>query len=185
MPSGRIGELLPEAPARLRSAGIVPLDFGGAPTEESLYFRYRGNLLELLSMPVPRSYDQVLASQSIAPARPCLGMNITKILTRSSAWRMPESERGVVSWSGWNSNPPSGWYSGFSQFRGFQFVTTPAQAPHRNLVAASPQLRPREWCRHCPERSRSRGTRSKAGPGAAEPFVRLPPCVSRICTELQ
>ncbi len=71
-------ELL-EAPARLRSAGVVPLDFDGAPTEEpvvlawmpaaSLYFRDPdGNLLELLSM-LPDA---------------------------------PQAERGVVSWSRWN-----------------------------------------------------------------------------------
>jgi lactoylglutathione lyase len=73
-----LGELL-EAPARLRSAGIVPLDFDGAPTEEpvvlawmpaaSLYFRDPdGNLLELLSM-LPDA------------ARP---------------------EQGVIRWSRWN-----------------------------------------------------------------------------------
>jgi lactoylglutathione lyase len=50
-----------DAPARLRAAQIVPLDFAGEPTEEpvvlawmpaaSLYFRDPdGNLLELLSM---------------------------------------------------------------------------------------------------------------------------------------
>ena len=50
-----------EAPARLRAAGVMPLDFGGAPTEEpvvlawmpagSLYFRDPdGNMLEFLCM---------------------------------------------------------------------------------------------------------------------------------------
>jgi lactoylglutathione lyase len=50
-----------DAPARLRAADVVPLDFWGVPTEEpvvllwipaaSLYFRDPvGNLLELLSM---------------------------------------------------------------------------------------------------------------------------------------
>jgi len=61
-----LGDLL-SAPARLRSAGIVPLDFWGTPTEEpvvlawmpavSVYFHDPdGNLLELLSMlpDVPR-----------------------------------------------------------------------------------------------------------------------------------
>jgi lactoylglutathione lyase len=54
-------EDLLSAPSRLRSAGIVPLDFSGTPTEEpvvlawmpaaSLYFHDPdGNLLELLSM---------------------------------------------------------------------------------------------------------------------------------------
>ena len=54
-------QALLDAPVRLRVVGIVPLDFGGAPTEEpvvlawmpaaSLYFRDPdGNLLELLSM---------------------------------------------------------------------------------------------------------------------------------------
>jgi lactoylglutathione lyase len=68
------------APACLRSAGIVPLDFWGAPTEEpvvlawmpaaSVYFRDPdGNLLELLSM---------------LPAT-------------------PRPELGVVSWSHWNA----------------------------------------------------------------------------------
>ena len=68
-----------EAPARLRSVGVVPLDFDGAPTEEpvvlawmpaaSLYFRDPdGNLLELLSM--------------LEDA--------------------PRGELGVVSWSYWN-----------------------------------------------------------------------------------
>ena len=68
-----------EAPARLRSAGIVPLDFDGAPAEEpvvlawmpaaSLFFRDPdGNLLELLSMlPDP-----------------------------------PQPELGVVRWSSWH-----------------------------------------------------------------------------------
>ena len=50
-----------EAPARLRAAGVMPLDFGGAPTEEpvvlawmpagSLYFRDPdGHMLEFLCM---------------------------------------------------------------------------------------------------------------------------------------
>jgi lactoylglutathione lyase len=66
------------APARLRSANVVPLDFDGAPTDEpvviawmpaaSLYFRDPdGNLLELLSM-LPDS---------------------------------PQPDLGVVSWSHW------------------------------------------------------------------------------------
>lgn len=73
-------ELL-EAPALLRAAGIVPLDFDGAPTEEpvvlawmpaaSLYFRDPdGNLLELLSM-LPDA---------------------------------PQPQRGVVRWSCWNQS---------------------------------------------------------------------------------
>ncbi len=52
---------LVEAPARLRAAGVTPLDFGGEPTEEpvvlawmpaaSVFFRDPdGNLLELLAM---------------------------------------------------------------------------------------------------------------------------------------
>ncbi len=68
-----------EAPARLRSAGVVPLDFDGVPTEEpvvlswmpaaSLYFRDPdGNLLELLTM-----LDDA-----------------------------PQGELGVVAWSRWN-----------------------------------------------------------------------------------
>ena len=68
-----------EAPARLRAANVVPLDFGGDPTDEpvvigwmpaaSLYFRDPdGNMLELLSM-LPYS---------------------------------PQPELGVVSWSRWN-----------------------------------------------------------------------------------
>jgi lactoylglutathione lyase len=67
------------APARLRAANVVPLDFGGQPTDEpvvigwmpaaSLYFRDPdGNLLELLSM-LPDS---------------------------------PQPDLGVVSWSQWN-----------------------------------------------------------------------------------
>ena len=71
-------ELL-EAPARLRSAGVVPLDFDGAPTEEpvvlawmpaaSLYFRDPdGNLLELLAV-----LDDA-----------------------------PQPELGVVTWTRWN-----------------------------------------------------------------------------------
>lgn len=71
-----------EAPARLRAAGVAPLDFSGAPAEEpvvlawmpaaSLYFRDPdGNLLELLSMlPDP-----------------------------------PQPELGVVSWSRWSQGP--------------------------------------------------------------------------------
>jgi len=68
-----------DAPARLRAANVVPLDFGGHPTDEpvvigwmpaaSLYFRDPdGNLLELLSM-LPDS---------------------------------PQPDLGVVSWSRWN-----------------------------------------------------------------------------------
>lgn len=75
-------EELLQAPARLRSAGIVPLDFEGAPTDEpvvlawmpaaSLYFRDPdGNLLELLSM-LPDA---------------------------------PQPERGIVPWSRWHSQP--------------------------------------------------------------------------------
>jgi lactoylglutathione lyase len=67
-----------EAPARLRAAGIIPLDFSGEPTEEpvvlswmpaaSLYFQDPdGNLLELLSM---------------LPDR-------------------PQAELGIVSWTQW------------------------------------------------------------------------------------
>jgi lactoylglutathione lyase len=68
-----------DAPARLRAANVVPLDFGGHPTDEpvvigwmpaaSLYFRDPdGNMLELLSMlPNP-----------------------------------PQPDLGVVSWSRWN-----------------------------------------------------------------------------------
>lgn len=74
-----------EAPARLRAAGVVPLDLQGKPAEEpvvlawmpaaSLYFRDPdGNLLELLSM-LPDA---------------------------------PESELGVVSWSGWKQRRQSG-----------------------------------------------------------------------------
>jgi lactoylglutathione lyase len=55
-----LGDLM-EAPARLRSAGVVPIDFWGMPTEEpvvlawmpavSLFFHDPdGNLLEFLSM---------------------------------------------------------------------------------------------------------------------------------------
>jgi len=68
-----------DAPARLRGAHVVPLDFWGEPTDEpvviawmpaaSLYFRDPdGNMLELLSM-LPHS---------------------------------PQPELGVVSWSHWN-----------------------------------------------------------------------------------
>jgi lactoylglutathione lyase len=68
-----------DAPARLRAANVVPLNFLGEPTEEpvvigwmpaaSLYFRDPdGNLLELLSM-LPDS---------------------------------PQPELGIVSWSRWN-----------------------------------------------------------------------------------
>ncbi len=70
-----------DAPARLRAAGIVPLDFWGAPTEEpvvlawmpaaSLYFRDPdGNMLELLSM---------------LPDR-------------------PQPELGIVTWSRWGQS---------------------------------------------------------------------------------
>jgi len=70
-----------EAPARLRAASVVPLDFQGEPTEEpvvlawmpaaSLYFRDPdGNLLELLSM-LPD---------------------------------VPQPELGVISWSRWNQS---------------------------------------------------------------------------------
>jgi lactoylglutathione lyase len=70
--------VLLDAPVRLHAAGVVPLDFGGAPTEEpvvlawmpaaSLYFRDPdGNLLELLSM-LPDS---------------------------------PQPQLGVISWSRW------------------------------------------------------------------------------------
>lgn len=78
-----------DAPARLRAASIVPLDFEGEPTGEpvvlawmpaaSLYFRDPdGNLLELLSM-LPD---------------------------------VPQPELGVISWSRWNqsrdqSRPPA------------------------------------------------------------------------------
>jgi lactoylglutathione lyase len=73
-----------DAPARLRAANVVPLDFWGAPTDEpvvlawmpaaSLYFRDPdGNLLELLSMlPDP-----------------------------------PQPKLGIVSWSSWNQRPES------------------------------------------------------------------------------
>jgi lactoylglutathione lyase len=66
-----------EAPARLRAAGIVPLDFWGAPAEEpvvlawmpaaSLYFRDPdGNLLELLSMlPDPPQPDLGIITWSL------------------------------------------------------------------------------------------------------------------------
>ena len=68
-----------DAPARLRAANVVPLDFWGQPTDEpvvlgwmpaaSLYFRDPdGNMLELLSM-LPNS---------------------------------PQPELGIVSWSRWN-----------------------------------------------------------------------------------
>jgi len=68
-----------DAPARLRAANVVPLDFWGQPTDEpvvlgwmpaaSLYFRDPdGNMLELLSM-LPDS---------------------------------PQSELGIVGWSRWN-----------------------------------------------------------------------------------
>lgn len=71
-----------EAPARLRTANLVPLDFEGNPTNEpvvigwmpaaSLYFRDPdGNLIELISM-LPGS---------------------------------PQPELGIVSWSRWNQNP--------------------------------------------------------------------------------
>lgn len=70
-----------KAPARLRAAGVVPLDFHDAPTEEpvvlcwmpaaSLYFRDPdGNLLELISM-LPET---------------------------------PRPELGIVSWSRWRSH---------------------------------------------------------------------------------
>ena len=73
-----LAELL-DAPARLRAANVVPLDFGGQPTDEpvvigwmpaaSLFFRDPdGNMLELLSM-LPGS---------------------------------PQPDLGVVSWSRWN-----------------------------------------------------------------------------------
>ncbi len=69
------------APARLRAASLVPLDFDGQPAEApvvlawmpaaSLYFRDPdGNLLELLSM-LPDA---------------------------------PQPERGIVSWSCWNES---------------------------------------------------------------------------------
>ena len=73
-----------DAPARLRAADVVPLDFWGVPTEEpvvlawmpaaSLYFRDPdGNMLELLSMlPDP-----------------------------------PQPELGIVSWSRWSQGPES------------------------------------------------------------------------------
>lgn len=78
-------QMLLDAPARLRAAGVVPLDFGGAPTEEpvvlawmpaaSLYFRDPdGNLLELLSM---------------LPAA-------------------PQPELGIVTWSRWSHAHTSG-----------------------------------------------------------------------------
>jgi lactoylglutathione lyase len=68
-----------DAPAPLRAANVVPLDFGGDPTDEpvviewmpaaSLYFRDpHGNMLEFLSM-LPDS---------------------------------PQPELGIVSWSRWN-----------------------------------------------------------------------------------
>ena len=68
-----------DAPVRLRAANVVPLDFGGQPTDEpvvigwmpaaSLYFKDPdGNLLELLSM-LPDC---------------------------------PQPDLGVVSWSRWN-----------------------------------------------------------------------------------
>ena len=78
-------QVLLDAPARLRAAGVVPLDFSGAPTEEpvvlawmpaaSLYFRDPdGNLLELLSMlPDP-----------------------------------PQPELGVVTWRRWSEGHTSG-----------------------------------------------------------------------------
>jgi len=73
-----------DAPARLRAANVVPLEFSGAPTEEpvvlawmpaaSLYFRDPdGNMLELLSM-LPNA---------------------------------PEPELGIVSWSRWNERRKS------------------------------------------------------------------------------
>ena len=73
-----------EAPGRLRSADVVPLDFWGAPTEEpvvlawmpaaSLYFRDPdGNLLELLSM-LPDA---------------------------------PQPDLGVISWRRWNESRQS------------------------------------------------------------------------------
>jgi lactoylglutathione lyase len=74
-----------DAPARLREAGVVPLDFSGRPTDEpvvlawmpaaSLYFRDPdGNMLELLSM-LPD------------PAQP---------------------ELGIVSWKCWSQRRESG-----------------------------------------------------------------------------
>lgn len=78
-------QVLLDAPARLRAASIVPLDFSGAPAEEpvvlawmpaaSLYFRDPdGNLVELLSMlPGP-----------------------------------PQPELGVISWSNWSQRHTSG-----------------------------------------------------------------------------
>ena len=68
-----------DAPGRLRAANVVPLDFGGQPTDEpvvlawmpavSLYFRdLDGNMLELLSM-LPDS---------------------------------PQPKLGIVGWSRWN-----------------------------------------------------------------------------------
>ena len=74
-----------DAPARLRAAGVVPLDFDGAPTQQpvvlcwmpaaALYFRDPdGNLLELLSM-LPES---------------------------------PQPELGIVSWSRWKAHLAGG-----------------------------------------------------------------------------
>jgi lactoylglutathione lyase len=77
-------QVLLDAPARLRAAGVVPLDFSWAPTEEpvvlawmpaaSLYFRDPdGNLLEMLSMlPDP-----------------------------------PQPELGIISWSHWSQRHTS------------------------------------------------------------------------------
>lgn len=70
-----------DAPARLRAANVIPLDFEGEPTEEpvvlawmpaaSLYFRDPdGNLLELLSM-LPEA---------------------------------PHAELGVISWAQWEQS---------------------------------------------------------------------------------
>jgi len=80
-----------DAPARLRSAGIVPLDFDGAPTAEpvvlawmpaaSLYFQDPdGNLLELLSMlddePQPElgvvAWSRWMQARQAIPAAPLL-----------------------------------------------------------------------------------------------------------------
>lgn len=74
-----------DAPARLRAAGVVPLDFSGKPTDEpvvlawmpaaSLYFRDPdGNMLELLSM-LPDA---------------------------------PQPELGIVSWNRWSQRRKSG-----------------------------------------------------------------------------
>jgi lactoylglutathione lyase len=69
-----LGDLM-EAPARLRSAGVVPIDFWGVPTEEpvvlawmpavSLFFHDPdGNLLEFLSM-LPDAPQPDLTGQSL------------------------------------------------------------------------------------------------------------------------